>query len=104
MDTYDFLVLPFVEIEIRLGTIGKSRFDSSVDKKYFEKIKETLESGDWNLVINKNTVEYISSKKIVSVDDLNLSNLNLNNVSFKQSSLKLITDVTTNSKNDNMIN
>ena len=71
---YEFMVVPFVEIEIRLGTIGKSKFDSSIDKKYFEKIKENLESGDWDSIVNKNTVEYVKDN------------------------LKLITDVTTNSK------
>ena len=38
MERYPFLVLPFAEIEIRLGTLMKNRFDSSVDRKYFEKI------------------------------------------------------------------
>ena len=41
MSFYEFMVLPFVEIEIRLGTLGKT-FDSSIDRKYFEKIKERL--------------------------------------------------------------
>jgi len=76
METYDFIVLPFVEIEVRLGTITKQHFDSSVDKKYFEKIKETLESGEWKTIVNKNTVEYIKSSG--------------------NGNLKLITDVTTN--------
>ena len=53
---YEYMVLPFVEIEIRLGTIGKT-FDSSVDKKYFEKIKEFLETGDWVKICDKNTIE-----------------------------------------------
>ena len=38
----EYLLLPFVEIEIRLGTLSKS-FDSSVDKKYFNQIKKDLE-------------------------------------------------------------
>jgi hypothetical protein len=59
--TYEFMVVPFVEIEIRLGTIGKN-FDSSIDKKYFEKISDFLETGDF-LIVNKNTVEYIHSNK-----------------------------------------
>jgi len=74
METYDFMVLPFAEIEIRLGTITRKNFDSSIDKKYFEKIKESLESGDWKSIVNKNTIEYIKDN------------------------LKLITDVTTDSK------
>jgi len=74
METYDFMVLPFAEIEIRLGTITRKNFDSSIDKKYFEKIKESLESGDWKSIVNKNTIEYIKDN------------------------LKLITDVTTDYK------
>ena len=66
------MVLPFVEIEIRLGTLKKNKFDSSVDKLYFEKIREKLESGEWKNVVNKNTVEYIKENQ------------------------KLITDITTN--------
>ena len=77
-EPYDFIVLPFVEIEIRLGTITKNNFDSSIDRKYFEKIKENLETGDWKNITNKNTVEYIKS---------------VNN-----GNLKLITDVTENEK------
>ena len=42
-----YLVLPFVEIEIRLGTLKKNKFDSSVDKSYFEKIREKLETNLW---------------------------------------------------------
>ena len=71
---YEYMVLPFVEIEIRLGTITRTHFDSCIDRKYFEKIKENLESGDWVSTVNKNTVEYCSTN------------------------LKLITDVTTNTK------
>jgi hypothetical protein len=54
-----FLVLPFVEFEIRLGTIGKNNFDSSVDKRYFEKIKKTLESGSWVSVCDTESTEYV---------------------------------------------
>ena len=71
---YEFMVIPFVEVEIRLGTITRNNFDSSVDKKYFEKIKEHLESGIWDSTVNKNTIEHVKDN------------------------LKLITDVTTNSK------
>jgi len=66
MLTYDYLVLPFVEIELRLGTILKNKFDSSVDKKYFEKIKDSLEQSTWKGVVNKNTVEYIKSENKVN--------------------------------------
>jgi hypothetical protein len=60
---YESLTLPFVEIELRLGTILKNKFDASIDKKYFEKIKDSLESWKWNQVVNKNTVEYIETKQ-----------------------------------------
>jgi hypothetical protein len=84
METYEYLVLPFVEIEVRLGTIGKNKFDPSVDRKYFEKIKESLESGEWNCISNKNTVEYIKSSE-------------------NKSNLKLITDVSEKSKEIKLI-
>jgi iron only hydrogenase large subunit-like protein len=64
---YEFLTLPFVEIELRLGTILKNRFDASIDKKYFEKIKESLEATKWNQIVNKNTVEYIETQEKGSV-------------------------------------
>ena len=57
----DFLLLPFVEIEIRFGTLSK-KFDSSVDKKYFNQIKENLTSSKdvFKNIENKNTIEYIN--------------------------------------------
>ena len=105
MEPYQFLVLPFVEIEIRLGTISRSKFDTSIDKKYFEKIKETLDSGDWISCSNKNTVEYIKQQ----VDDTKRDGVDyitekMNALQFtKLGNLKLITDVTTNSKNENIL-
>jgi len=69
----DYIVIPFVEIEIRLGTMLKNKFDSSIDKKYFEKIKETLESGEWESVTNKNTVEYCK-KSLKFVTDVSTKN------------------------------
>ena len=78
---YEYLVIPFVEIEIRLGTILRDRFDSSIDKKYFEKIREFLENSKWKTVVNVNTVEYIKSDP-----------------SQKKTNLKLITDITNDSK------
>ena len=55
----NYLLMPFVEIEIRLGTICKDSFDASVDKRYFEKIKESLESGNcWKTIVRKETTEY----------------------------------------------
>jgi len=55
----DYLILPFVEFEIRLGTLGKHNFDSSVDKRHFEKIKSVLESGSWVSVVTKDTTEFV---------------------------------------------
>jgi hypothetical protein len=34
-----FMTIPFVEVEVRLGTINTNKaFDSSVNKEYFQKI------------------------------------------------------------------
>ena len=55
----EFLLLPFVEIEIRLGTNNGKKFDNSVDKKYFEKIKNELMTGDWVEIKTIESVEYI---------------------------------------------
>lgn len=62
-EPYLFLFMPFVEIEIRLGTIlSNKRFDSNVDKKYFDKILSHLESyQNWKEVIVINTSEYINN-------------------------------------------
>jgi hypothetical protein len=38
MDLSEYLVLPFVEIEIRFGTLMLNKFDASVDKKYYQLI------------------------------------------------------------------
>ena len=84
MERYPFLVLPFAEIEIRLGTLMKNRFDSSVDRKYFEKIKETLESGIWVCVVNKNTVEYIQSDKNVNTKLVTDTTKNMSEVILKE--------------------
>ena len=54
----DYLLLPFVEIEIRLGTLSKN-FDSSIDKKYFNEIKTNLEECFKNIE-KKNTTEFIN--------------------------------------------
>jgi hypothetical protein len=32
--------------------------DSSIDKKYFEKIRDHLDTGDWKSVTNSNTIEH----------------------------------------------
>ena len=56
-----YLLLPFVEIEIRLGTSSK-KFDTSVDKKYFNKIKESLNlsKGDFKNIEVLSTKEHIN--------------------------------------------
>jgi hypothetical protein len=83
----DFLLLPFVEIEIRFGTFSK-KFDSSIDKKYFNEIKENLISSRdvFKNIENKNTLEYI-----------NCYENNKNSVNGKNKNLKLISS--SNSKN-----
>ena len=53
----EYLTLPFVEIEIRFGTLNKT-FDSSIDKKYFEKINNVLKTGEWKAIETKNTIEH----------------------------------------------
>ena len=65
METYPFLLLPFVEIEVRLGTQSKKQngstfFDSSVDKKYFQEIYSILETGEWESILSQKTMEYYS--------------------------------------------
>jgi hypothetical protein len=54
-----FLLMPFVEIEVRLGTIS-NKFDSSVDKKYFNQIKNSLKTCNWKTTETKNTIEHIN--------------------------------------------
>jgi type VI protein secretion system component VasA len=81
MDVYEYMVLPFVELEIRLGTILRERFDSSVDKKYFEKIRDSLEQSNWRSIVNVNTIEYIKPHP-----------------DKKKANLKLVTDITNESR------
>jgi hypothetical protein len=81
----EFLLLPFVEFEIRFGTIG-TNFDSCIDKRYFEKIVNTLETGIFENVVTKCTTEYIKDslkliddsqiimKENVKVNDIVLTN------------------------------
>lgn len=60
----EYLLLPFVELEIRFGTLSKN-FDTSVDKKYFNHIKDSLTTRKdvFKTIENKNTTEYINSEK-----------------------------------------
>ena len=62
----DYLLLPFVELEVRFGTQTEKYFDSSIDKNYFEKIKNVLDTGDF-VIHEIETEEYIK-------DNLKLSN------------------------------
>ena len=63
----NYLLLPFVELEIRLGTYNNNKFDSNVDKRYFEKIQEILMSGIWEKIEDTVSVEYIKdSVKIIN--------------------------------------
>jgi hypothetical protein len=64
----EFLYLPFVEIEIRLGTQNGTKFDASVDRVYFEKIKNELSSGDWKEIKTTESIEYIKdSTKLINI-------------------------------------
>ena len=59
----EYLLLPFVEIEIRFGTLSKN-FDSSVDKKYFNQIRDSLllNKGLFNTIENNITTEFVQKK------------------------------------------
>ncbi len=63
----DYLKIPFVEIEIRFGTIGKT-FDSSVDVSNFNKIMNTLRGNQWLQINEYSTIEHIS-KGVKLIDD-----------------------------------
>jgi len=81
-----FLVIPFVEIEVRLGTVG-NKFDNSIDSKYFQQIKNVLESGEWVSVSNIETKEYIDSGTRL-INDKNLimkENVITNTIQLKNS-------------------
>jgi hypothetical protein len=105
METYPYLLLPFVEIEVRLGTLTKKQnggtfFDTSIDKKYFQEILSVLESGIWNSVENTKSIEYYSKpdsqnsknktrliestngNKIVMKENININTIILNNSPF----------------------
>ena len=59
----EYLLLPFVDIEVRFGTLSKN-FDSSVDKKYFNQIKDSLLTRKhlFKTVENKITTEFVQKK------------------------------------------
>ena len=67
----DYLLLPFVELEIRFGTQTEKYFDSSIDKNYFEKIKNVLDTGDF--IINEiESEEYIKDNLKLCNDTIQL--------------------------------
>ena len=78
----NYFLLPFVEIEIRFGTLSKS-FDSSVDKKYFNQIKEKLMSSNdvFKNIEIKNTTEYIN-KNLKNTDNTLMMKENILNKTF----------------------
>jgi len=64
----EYLKYPFVEIEVRLGTVsnrpnGGTIFDSCIDKLHFQKINTELLKVPWKSVMDTCTVEYCSSSK-----------------------------------------
>lgn len=83
---YSVMTIPFVEIEIRLGTLSKC-FDNSIDPKYFQQILHELERGTWVLTEITNTSEYVSN-----------NNGNNNNNNGNNGNTKLITNLETNEK------
>jgi hypothetical protein len=87
--SYEYLTLPFVEVEVRLGTFVKNEsnngyFDNNIDKIYFQQINTSLVlNGVWKSIEETNTVEYYmnSEKK----DKIRLiENKNKTSVSMKE--------------------
>ena len=64
-----YLTLPFVEIEIRLGTQTQSKFDSCVDKCYFNDILKNLNKGTWNNIILIDTIEFVKDQLKLIVEN-----------------------------------
>jgi hypothetical protein len=63
MDTCEYLLLPFVEIEVRLGTFVKNDsnngyFDNNIDKNYFQQIHNSLQLATWKSIEETYTEEY----------------------------------------------
>jgi len=70
MDTCEYLLLPFVEIEVRLGTFvttnstnnstnnSSGYFDNNIDKNYFQQIYNSLQLGTWKSIEETYTEEY----------------------------------------------
>uniref|UniRef100_A0A6C0I800 mRNA 5'-phosphatase n=1 Tax=viral metagenome TaxID=1070528 RepID=A0A6C0I800_9ZZZZ len=83
-----YLFMPFVEIEVRLGTFDK-KFDSCVDHIYFQKIIKVLESYQWkdieytetNEIINEN-IKKINDTKIIMKENVITNTIQLKNSPF----------------------
>jgi hypothetical protein len=81
----EYLFLPFVEIEIRLGTLSKT-FDSNVDKKYFRQIMDSL-------LENKEQFKEIETKKSTELVNKNLKLINGNLLIMKENVLNKISSL-----------
>jgi hypothetical protein len=85
----EYLPSPFVEVEIRFGTLGKN-FDSSIDKRYFEQIYSVLQSNqDWvsvtesksNEIISEN-VKFINGTEVMMKENVYTKTVQLENSPF----------------------
>jgi hypothetical protein len=55
----DYLLLPFVEFEIRLGTFNAGKFDPCIDINHFKTINSALEKETWKKVEKTHSIDYI---------------------------------------------
>jgi len=86
------MTIPEVEIEIRLGCLNFNKFDSSIDKTYFEKILSSFNGyNNWKNIYVTNTIEYIkNNKKIVTYPDGTIYTILKENIYKKDFQLKNI--------------
>ncbi len=75
----EYFLLPFVEIEIRFGTLSKN-FDSCVDKKHFNEIRNSL-------LINKDLFKNIEFKNTTELINKNLKLINNTDLILKENVL-----------------
>ena len=81
----EYLCIPFVEFEIRFGTYS-TKFDSNVDRNYFEKIKNVLSTGKWVNVTETKTTEYIKDNLRLNDSEIILKeNVKTLDIPFKSS-------------------
>ena len=80
----DFLLLPFVEFEVRFGTCGPKNFDSCIDKRYFEKILSALETSPFKNVVSiktneciKDTLRLINNSEIILKENVKKNTITL---------------------------